>query len=558
MSSLRGADILARSLRNAGVTRVFSLSGNHIMPLFDAAIDAQLDIVHVRHEGAATHMADAWGRLTGQPGVCFFTGGPGHANAVGPLFTALGGESPVVMISGHAPLTLIGMDAFQELRQADMAAPACKASWTAQRADGLGRDVARAMQLARAGRPGPVHLSLPTDVMEAVVQGGEACLAAAAACQPSEVALAPDLADTVMRALAAARRPLILTGPMLGNGPGRQARAALQADSGIPVLYMESPRGVADPSLGAVAEVLAQADTVLMLGKKLDFTVRFGNSPVFGKDCRFIQIDPDSEALRRAALASEDRARIQMAMLADTLPAARALTEAARRRGLRAGAWSQQVQTALSFRPEAWSEVRSHEGAVHALDIGRALQGIVARTPDVIYVSDGGEASQWSQACVGERANLRMTNGPGGAIGGGVAFAIAAKLAHPSHTVLLTIGDGSFGYHIMEFETALRCNAPFVAIVANDGAWNAEYQIQLRTYGRERALGCEMSQTRYDLMVAAMGGHGELVVQAEELPAAIERAIASGKPACVNVMAQRAGAPTFTRLAGSPTTSGAA
>ncbi|MFN0313782.1 MAG: thiamine pyrophosphate-binding protein [Burkholderiales bacterium] len=557
MTKLRGADILARSLANAGASRVFALSGNHIMPVFDASIEAKLGIVHVRHEGAATHMADAWGRLTGTPGVCLFTGGPGHANAVGPLFTALGGESPVVMISGHAPLNMLGLDAFQELRQAEMAAPACKASWTAQSAQRLGEDVVRAMRIAQSGRPGPVHISLPTDVMEALVDNGQDHVAAASAFALTPAQLAEPIASAVIDALANAKRPLILTGPMMGNGRGRQLREALHAASGIPVIYMESPRGVADPSLGAVAEVLVQADLVLMLGKKLDFTVRFGNPPVFDGGCQFIQIDPDSEALRRAALAIDKRSRIAFAVVADVFPAVEALTEAARRRGLKPNAWTEEVAAAIAFRPQDWSRIQSRDGAVHALDVGRALQAVVGRTPNAIYISDGGEASQWSQACLAERAAMRMTNGPGGAIGGGVPFAIAAKLAHPRSPVLLTTGDGSFGYHAMEIETALRHNAPFVAIVGNDGAWNAEYQIQLRTYGAERAIGCEMLQPRYDLMAAALGGHGEFVTRASELPGAIERALASGKPACVNVLIERAGAPSFSRRAGLPSASGA-
>ena len=557
MSKLRGADIFARSLRNAGVHRVFALSGNHIMPVFDAALDADLDILHVRHEGAATHMADAWGRLTGEPGVCLFTGGPGHANAVGPLITALGAESPVVMISGHAPLNLLGLDAFQELRQADMAAPACKASWTAQNPERLGEDVVRAMRLARSGRPGPVHISLPTDIMESLVDEGEGRVAKSNAFALNPAQLAEPIADAVINTLAQAQRPLIITGPMLGNGPGRRMREALHAAAGIPVLYMESPRGVADPSLGGVAEVLARADVVLMLGKKLDFTVRFGNAPVFDGNCKFIQIDPETDALRRAAMAIDHRERIILAVLADVLPAAQALCDAGVRQGLRPNAWTAEVQSALAYRPEAWSHIQSREGAVHALDIGRTLRALVDRTPNAIYVSDGGEASQWSQACMGESAMMRMTNGPGGAIGGGVAFAIAARLAHPASPVFLTIGDGSFGYHAMEFETAVRRNLPFVAVVANDGAWNAEYQIQLRTYGAERAIGCEMLQSRYDLVATALGGHGELVTRAAELPGAIERALASGKPACVNVMIERVGAPSFSSRTGRPSTSGA-
>src|SRR5689334_10552603 len=144
MASLRGADVVAQALARAGVQRLFSLSGNHVMNLYDAALDARLAITHVRHEGAAVHMADAWARLTGQPGVTLFTGGPGHANAVGALYTAFASESPVVMLSGHAPLSEVGRGSFQEIRQSEMAAPVAKESWTAKSAATLGEDIARA------------------------------------------------------------------------------------------------------------------------------------------------------------------------------------------------------------------------------------------------------------------------------------------------------------------------------------------------------------------------------------------------------------------------------
>src|SRR4051812_13208788 len=167
--TLRGADIVARSLKRLGCRRVFTLSGNHIMSIFDAALDADLDLVHVRHEAAAVHMADAHGRLTGEPGIALVTGGPGHANPGGALFTALGAESPMGLLSGPAAAWELGRGGFQELRQADMAAPVTKASWTASATETLGRDIAEAMRIATAGRPGPVHLSLPSDLLDARV-----------------------------------------------------------------------------------------------------------------------------------------------------------------------------------------------------------------------------------------------------------------------------------------------------------------------------------------------------------------------------------------------------
>ena len=167
--TLRGADIVIKTLERAGHTTIFTLSGNHIMSLFDAAIDSKMELSHVRHEAASVHMADAFGRLTGRPGIAWVTGGPGHANAVGALFTALGQESPMVLMSGHTETDQLGRGGFQELKQVEMAAPVTKASWMARDTATVGMDVARAIRIATSGRTGPVHLSLPSDILDAAV-----------------------------------------------------------------------------------------------------------------------------------------------------------------------------------------------------------------------------------------------------------------------------------------------------------------------------------------------------------------------------------------------------
>src|SRR5271156_1293523 len=167
--TLRGADIVVRTLERAGHTTIVTLSGNHIMSIFDAAIETTLDLVHTRHEASAVHAADAFGRLTGRPGIALVTGGPGHANATAALMTALAQESPLVLLSGHTETTQLGRGGFQELRQAEMAAPVAKASWMATNTATVGMDVAKALRIAISGRPGPVHLSLPSDVLDASV-----------------------------------------------------------------------------------------------------------------------------------------------------------------------------------------------------------------------------------------------------------------------------------------------------------------------------------------------------------------------------------------------------
>src|SRR5258705_11735418 len=215
--ALRGADIVARSLERLGCERIFTLSGNHIMSLFDAALETKIDLVHVRHEAAAVHMADAWGRLTGEPGIAMVTGGPGHANAVGALYTALGAESPMVLLSGHAATWQLGRGGFQEIRQADMAAPVSKASWTATSAATLGREVGEAIRIATSGRPGPVHLSLPSDLLEERVESNAIVWPDAQRTPATMPAFAEAVADAVPADIGRAEPPILLAGPALSS-----------------------------------------------------------------------------------------------------------------------------------------------------------------------------------------------------------------------------------------------------------------------------------------------------------------------------------------------------
>ena len=550
MAQLRGADILARTLAAAGVRHLFSLSGNQIMPVYDAALEARLSIVHVRHEGAAVHMADAWGRLTGEPGVALLTGGPGHANGVSALYTALASESPLVMLSGHAPLVELGRGAFQEMAQADLAAPVTKASWTAQRADTLGDDVERALRIARAGRPGPVHVSLPFDVLEARVAAGTVTPPRFASAVAHRLDASAE--NAVCAELERARRPLVLVGPALANGAGPAARERLAAATGVPVVCMESPRGINDPALGAFGDVLREADLVVLLGKQPDFTLRFGAPPVVAADCRFIVIDPEPDALQRALRTLAPAARVRFSATADSLAAAQGLAARARAAGSRQ--WAEEVRSAVQYRPAEWKTLVSRpEGPLHPVEVGRAVQQILDRSREAVLVADGGEFGQWAQACAS--APTRLINGPGGSIGSAIPFALAARLARPDATVVAMLGDGTFGFHLAEIDTAARARLPVLAVIGNDACWNAEHQIQLRTYGRDRAHGCELLPTRYDQAVTALGGHGEHVARAADLMPALERALGAQWPACVNVMIERAPAPTVTR--GAPASAGA-
>ena len=543
--SLRGADIVAQALARAGLRTVFTLSGNHIMALFDAALEPGLRLVHVRHEAAAVHMADAWGRLTREPGVALVTGGPGHTNAVAALYTALAAESPLVLLSGHVASDEVGRGGFQEVRQAEMAAPVAKASWTARSAADLGRDIAAAVRIAKSGRPGPVHVSLPVDLQDLAVAADAVAWPDARDFAPTPAPLGERAADGVLAAMAGAERPLILAGPTLCDAPGRALLARLGEATGVPAIGMEGPRGLNDTTLGAFAEVLPRADLLALLGKPFDYAIRFGSAPQVDSACRFVVIDPDTAMIARAARALGDR--LVGRAVADSATAAETLIARAPGRRNIPDAWFEEVREAVRYRPPAWPSVQSGaDGPVHPLELCRAIQPIVEQNPNAVLVCEGGEIGQWPQATL--KPPRRLINGVAGSIGAAIPFGIAARLADPQALVVVVMGDGSFGFHMSEFDTAVRYGAPFVVVLGNDAGWNAEHQIQLREYGRARAHGCELLPTRYDQVVAALGGHGELVTRAADLAPAVERAIASGKPACVNVMIARVPAPIIRRM----------
>jgi acetolactate synthase I/II/III large subunit len=542
MRGRRGADALARALARAGVKKLFALSGNHVMPVFDAALDAGLDLIHVRHEAAAVHMADAWARLTGEPGVALVTGGPGHANAISALYTASMAESPVVLLSGHAPAGELGMGAFQEMRQANLAAPLAKASWATADAGVVAWDVDRALRIARSGRPGPVHLSLPTDALEdeAATDEDPPVEDALAEAMPLSDSRAESLLDRLMGAV----RPLILCGPTLLTRNGRTRMEALESACGIPVVGMESPRGIGDPSLGAFAEILPSADVVLLLGKRLDFTLKFGRAPAFSMVCEFLQVDPEAAERERARKAVGPR--LTASVRADVMSAIESLTRIALRRAAVRSAWRSDVRSAIVHRPAEWDSAKASEpGRLHPVQACRPLQALFNAHPEAVMVADGGEFGQWAQACVA--APHRVINGMAGSIGAAIPFAVAARAAKPGAPVIAFLGDGTFGFHPAEIDTAVRYDLPFIAIVGNDARWNAEYRIQVRDYGADRARGCDLLPTRYDEVAKGFGGYGELVTDPRELLPAARRAMQSGKPAVLNVMIEGLAAPDIQR-----------
>ncbi|MCK0149267.1 thiamine pyrophosphate-binding protein [Marivita sp. S6314] len=521
----RGADHVMQVLAARGVTDIFALSGNQIMPLFDAALDAGLRLVHTRHEAATVYMAEAYAQISGKPGIALVTAGAGLGNAIGPLLSARASDTPLVLLSGDSPAALDGAGAFQEMDQIALTASLTKWSVRVTQADALADTLDQALRVAASGRPGPVHVCLPADVLTA--EAGAPLL--------PEVAAEHAPVDTAALSawMAEADRPLVVLGPALNatRAPGLATR--LEAALDAPVICMESPRGANDPALGAVSAVLEQADRILLLGKPLDFTLKRGAA---APRARWAVVNADQDELDRAF--RNVATRLELSILQD--PSALALSLAGGTSPLSRHAWRADVQSHIAKRTDA-----SGEGtAISPPDMCRAIQEVMTSAPNPVLVCDGGEIGQWAQA--GLTAPRRIINGVSGAIGGGLCYAMAAKAADPTATVFAVMGDGTVGFHLAEFETAVRENLPFIAIVGNDQRWNAEHQIQMRDFGADRVHACGLSTARYDAAVTALGGFGAYVTTLDQLTDALQAAIASQKPACINVRIEGLAAPVVT------------
>lgn len=518
----RGADVVMQTLAAHGVKDIFALSGNQIMPLFDASLDAGIRLYHTRHEAAAVYMAEGYAQVSRGLGVSLVTAGAGLGNAIGPLLTARASDTPVLLLSGDSPVAKDGQGAFQEMDQVSLTQSLTKWSVRVTRAADLAEVIDKAVRVAQQGRPGPVHVSLPADILLA-----EAEMTGPAAPEASAVANVAGLRDW----LDDAQRPIVVLGPALNSTrqPGLADR--LETSTGVPVVVMESPRGLNDPSLGAIAQVFAEADRVLLLGKPLDFTLAFGAAaPKAG--WAIVHSDPAEVSRARNNCAE----RLTRSLEADPIDVARGLTVGSPPE--RSDGWLAKVHDARAQRVEDCSDSILNSNGLCA-----AVDAILKDVRAPIVVCDGGEFGQWAQA--GVSAARRVINGVSGAIGGGLCYAMAARAADPEATVVAMMGDGTAGFHLAEFETAVRENLPFVAVIGNDMRWNAEHQIQMREFGVERLTGCDLSGARYDEVATALGGHGEYVTDAEDLPDALRRAIASGKPSCVNVMIDGLAAPVL-------------
>jgi acetolactate synthase-1/2/3 large subunit len=533
MTMITATEQLVDTISRSGTDTIFGLSGNQIMSVFDAVIDRPLSLIHTRHEAGAVYMADGYARSSGKVGVALVTAGPGFTNALGPLFPLSQSQSPVLLLSGDSPLSMDGQGPFQELDQSMIASGLVKQSWRCANPDRLADDIAGAIALARSGRPGPVHLALPEDILTAQTTPA----------MPVEESFLPELmpltsADvhSILSILDGAEAPLILTSPMLHPTRSGDLATRLMGALRIPVITMQSPRGLNDPGLGQVKKTLKSADRILLLDKDIDFTLGFGDEDIMPAG-RVALVAAQAETIAQAS--SLISGRLGWGCMADPISAAETLID---QQGKIKGPlkWFEQVRKAIAERPKAPKSSTSP----FASDYLNAMLPQTSGEEPPILVVDGGEFGQWAQSVLpGEHM---IINGLSGAIGGAIPQAIGAALSQPSRRVIAFMGDGSAGFSFMEIETARRLGLPITFIIGNDRRWGAEVEIQLRKYGADRSKGCLLDdETSYDRMAAAMGAKGILAKTPEEAATALAKSLKSGNTTVVNCLMSGLPAPSL-------------
>ncbi len=539
MGRINGGEMVARVLKTAGVRELFTLHGGHLDPILEACNRYDFRIIDVRHEQAAGHMADGWARVTGRVGVCAVTAGPGTTDAVTAVANAYLDCVPMLVLGGRSPLMDDETLPLQGMPQLEMMRPITKWSRTVYHPQRIAEFTAMALRQATTGRPGPVYLELPIDVLfggvdeERMVWPERFIPQAPPAAQPEAV-------EQAVEWLAAAERPAIMAGGGVWFAGAAAELREFAELTRTPVFANAKARGAVpeDEDLGfngftvmvsgVVQERAGPPDLILVLGARLGMFTG-GRRSILPPGARIIQADIEPEEIGRNREA-------HLGITGDCREVLRQMIATAKtRRWPSRDAWLDALRAARETRAQAFAHVLEGDATpIHphrlAHDIASSLSN------EAIVVADGGEAADW----IGSAIRLRkpgcfLSHGYLGCLGVGLPFGAAAKLAFPDRQVLVVTGDGSVGLNFAEFDTFVRHNLPVVTVIFNDKAWGmSKHGQQIMFQGRTVAT--ELGLVRYEKAAEGFGCHAELVERPEEIRPALERAFASGRPACLNVL----------------------
>ncbi len=535
MSEIYGGHLVAKYLKEVeGVTTLFALTGGHIDRIFDGCMEYGLKIIDVRHEQAAAMMAHSWSIFRQQPGVCLVTAGPGFTNSLTGLVNAYLDNAPIVLLSGTAPVRDWGKGSLQEMNQSDMVKSVVKWSGVCYDTKRIPEYLSKAFRHAVSGRPGPVFLELPPDVLNVKVIEEEVPLPNRGnriyKSMPDPAAI-----EEAASLINSSEKPLLVGGSGVGFSDCDKELLDFVDKTGIPFILLNNGRGAIpdghplslwDGGQMALLVALSQADLVIVLGLRFNWLVGFGQGFPQAKVVR-VDIDPTEIDRNRSS---------DIGLVGDIGLSLKQLNTLVEQRDH--GSWVQALRD--SYLPLIAGELDCRQRTTEPIHPARLVEKIREATQDnAIYVVDGGDTSYYG--LVGLKAKekssvIATAAGLLGCLGTGVPFGIGAKVARPDQTVVVINGDGSFGLNAMEFDTAVRHNIPFVCVIFNDQAWGMIKHGQEISYGSERVMGAELGLVHYEKVVEALGGYGELVSKDDEIIPAIKRALDSGKPACINVL----------------------
>ncbi len=531
MDFAHGGELVARALAAQGVSTLYTLCGGHIAPIYEGCLNNEVAVIDFRHEQAAGHAADAHARLTRNVGVALVTAGPGVTDAVTAVANAYQARSPLLLLGGAAPLKTKGMGALQEMPQTEMFRTFTKDSFTIEHTAEIPAGLQRAFQAALSGRPGPVFVELPFDVLFNAIDPPPTLPRVKIA--PREPTL-PAL-QQIFQLMRSAAAPVLIAGSQVYWDDAAAALRLLTEQTGIPVYTNGAGRGTlpmnhAHCFKATRSQALRQADVVLLIGTPLDFRLKYGRD--WNPSGRLIQVENDLQELNHNRTAD-------VALVADARLLLEALAEGLQ--GIRYDAWLETVtawETAKRDQQATWE--RLEDTPVNHFRFAAELRPFVEE--DTILIGDGGDiVSACAKVLDIGQPGQWLDPGPLGCLGVGAPFAIAAQHLFPHKRVLIIQGDGSFGLNGFEFDTAVRFKLPIVSIVGNDAGWGQIRGPQVKMVGPDRAIATSLAPTRYDQVVVALGGYGEHGESAGDIGPALRRAFASGKPACIDIALDPAG-----------------
>ena len=526
-TALHGGRLVAKRLKAHGVSKLFTLSGGHLFSIYDGCREEGIDIVDVRHEQSAAFAAEGWAKATRQPGVCALTAGPGVTNDMSGIASALMNGSPMVALGGRAPAGRWGMGSLQEIDHIPFVAPLTKLARTAAATAEIPALVDDALRAALEPPSGPTFLDFPMDqvFMEASVDADAPGSLPDPAALPSADANALDRAAQLLRA---AERPVVMAGTGLYWAHGENALRALCEELRIPAFLNGLARGCVPgdhPMFFSRARGtgLKGADVALVVGVPMDFRLGFGGS--FGEETQLIVVGssgPERDHPREVAAEL-------YGSVAGTLDALRSAG------GPDRSAWVDELRAVENEkRAVEQDDLTDDRAPLHPMRVYGELAQVLDR--NTVVIGDGGDFVSFAGRMIETyEPGCWMDPGPYGCLGAGPGAALAAKIAHPERQVCLLLGDGAFGFSGLEFDTFVRHGIPVVGVMGNNGIWVLEKHPMEFLYGYSVAADLQPG-LRYDEVVRALGGHGELVEKPDELRPALERAFASGQPALVNVL----------------------